>query len=338
VSPDTGSAHSEGAFPSGAPTELPDDLAAESRQILERLEEMGILDYSSGSIEEVREQCARELPLMGEPLPVARVEEVVIDGPNGPVPLRVYHPDVAAPDRVLLWVHGGGWVLGDLELAEADCRRLCRANGAVVVAVDYRLAPEHPYPAGLEDAFAALRWVDDELRGEAPLAPHLIVGGDSSGGNLAAALCLLARDRGGPAIDHQLLIYPATDWSFDTGSYREFAKGYLLAADDMKSFWEMYAGGSGVAADPLLSVLRAGGTAELPAATFVVAGCDVLRDDTEAYVDKLRRAGVAVGVLRYPGQIHGFWSYGGITDLPNLVNADISATIEQVLPRAAPAA
>lgn len=305
---------------------------------MEALDEVGGFDRRDVSIAEMRELCAREIPLLGEPEPVARVQSLAIDGPAGPVPLRVFHPPaeagaatVAATDRVLLWLHGGGWVLGDLELADTECRRLCRANGAVVVAVDYRLAPEHPYPAGLEDAYAALGWVDREFRDGTDSSPRLIVGGDSSGGNLAAALCLLARDRGGPTIDHQLLLYPITDWAFETDSYLRYGEGYVLTAAGMKAYWELYAGDSGRPGDPLLSVLRADRVDGLPTATIVVAGCDVLRDEVEAYATKLQAAGVAVAVLRYPGQIHGFWSYAGVCDLVHSVDAEIGAAIERAL-------
>ncbi len=300
---------------------------------MEALDGVGGFDRRDASIAEMRDLSARELPLLGEREPVARVESVEIEGRAGPIALRIFHPpgSPGVAGRVLLWLHGGGWVLGDLDLADAECRRLCRANGAVVVAVDYRLAPEHPYPAGLEDAYAALCWVDGELGGGSGTRPQLIVGGDSSGGNLAAALCLLARDRGGPAIDHQLLIYPVTDWAFETDSYLRYGDGYVLTAAGMKAYWELYAGDAGRPADPLLSVLRADRAAMLPSATIVVAGCDVLRDEIEAYADKLRNAGVAVELLRYRGQIHGFWSYAGVTDLTHAVNADIGAAIQRAL-------
>jgi acetyl esterase len=294
----------------------PPDLAPESRLIIERLRAEGLLaKYAAATgIEEARELYELELPLFGSPPAVAAEEDVEIAGEGGgePVRVRLYRPPGPPPSRAVLWIHGGGWVLGNLDLFDAECRRLCLATAALVVAVEYRLAPEHPFPAGLDDAATALRWMDRELRGEDGGKPQLLVGGASSGGNLAAALALRSRDAGGPRIEHQILVYPVTDCACDTPSYREFAEGYLLEGAEMKLFWELYAGRPERARDPLASVLRAPEVADLPPATVVLAGCDVLRDEGHAYPARLAAAGVPVRVLLYPGQIHGFCGYGGI--------------------------
>jgi acetyl esterase len=299
----------------------PADLAPESRAIFVAMSALGLDEMEIDSAAELRRASLAERPLMGSKPEVGRVDEVAIAGPAGPVELRIYEPPGGAPARSILWMHGGGWVIGDLEHTDVDARGVCRDTNSRVVSVGYRLAPEHPFPAGLEDSYAALVWLAAEIEaGRAPAG--VTVGGDSAGGNLAAALCLLARERGGPEIARQLLIYPVTDCGCDTDSYRRFGEGYLLSAADMRWFWEGYAGGP----DPLASVLRAADLTDLPAATFVIAGCDVLRDEGEAYAARLIEAGVAVDVLRYPGQLHSFWTYAGVTDIARRVNAEVLAT------------
>jgi acetyl esterase len=156
----------------------------------------------------------------------------------------------------------------------------------------------------------------------------LVVGGDSAGGNLAAALCLMARERGGPTVDNQLLLYPVTSSECDTSSHREFAEGYLLTREMMQRFWSLYTRAPDAGRDGLASVLLARELLGLPAATFVVAGCDVLRDEAESYAQRLRLAGVPVEVLRYPGQLHGFWTYRGASDIAKAVNAEIRASLD----------
>jgi acetyl esterase len=310
------------------PLRIPPDLAPESREIFTQMATLGLLDQETATVEEMRALALAERPLMGSPPPVAQVEEVEIETPAGALAVRLYRPSGPEPERAILWMHGGGWVLGDLDHTDVDCRGLCRDTGSLVASVDYRLAPEHPFPAGLEDAHAALRWLSAEL-GSAGGPRRLVVAGDSAGGNLAAALCRLARERGGPAIDHQLLIYPATSYDCDSESHLRFADGYVLTRKAMLEFWELYTQGPAAGHHALASVLRAPDLRGLPAATFVVAGCDVLRDEAEAYADRLRTAAVPVDVLRYPGQLHSFWTYAGVSDIARVVNADIRASFEQ---------
>ncbi|MBS1887311.1 MAG: alpha/beta hydrolase [Actinobacteria bacterium] len=306
---------------------IPADLAPESKLIMAAFVELGLLDLEASTVEEIRALAAAEGPVIGVGPEVGKVEEAAVEGPAGPVPVRLYHPAGPPPERAILWLHGGGWVLGDLDHADADCRRLCVDTGSLVASVDYRLAPEHPYPRPLEDAYAALVWLAARLGGDAGPA-RLIVGGDSAGGNLAAALSLYAKERGGPRIDRQLLIYPVTDLDFGTASYEAFADGYLLSREAMELFWDAYAGEADAARTPLIAVLRAPDLGGLPPATVVVAGADVLRDEVEAYAARLGDAGVPVDVLRYPGQLHGFWTYGGPTDIGRRVNADIVASFD----------
>jgi acetyl esterase len=301
---------------------IPADLAPESRRIMAAFADLGLLDREADTVSEIRALAAAEAPVIGTGPPVL-VEEATVDDPGVPVPLRIYQPPGPQASRAILFLHGGGWVLGDLDHADADCRRLCVDTGSMVVSVDYRLAPEHPYPAALEDAYAALTWLDAKIE-RTPGLNRLIVGGDSAGGNLAAALTLYAKERGGPRIDRQLLIYPVTDCDFETGSYAAFGDGYLLTKDAMELFWDAYAGDLDPRDVPLIAVLRAEDLRGLPPATVVIAGADVLRDEGEAYAARLRLSGVPVDVLRYPGQLHSFWTYGGVTDIGRRVNADIA--------------
>jgi acetyl esterase len=302
---------------------IPADLAPESRRIMAAMADLGLLDLQAETVAQIRELAVAEAPVIGTGPSVGAVEAATAEDAVDPVPLRIYHPPGPPPSRAILWLHGGGWVLGDLDHADADCRRLCVDTGSMVVSVDYRLAPEHPYPAALEDAYAALAWLDAKIE-QAPRLNRLIVGGDSAGGNLAAALSLYAKERGGPLIDRQLLIYPVTDCDFETASYRAFADGYLLTKGAMELFWTSYAGELDAHATPLIAVLRAEDLTGLPPATVVISGADVLRDEGEAYAARLRLAGVSVDVLRYPGQLHSFWTYGGVTDIGRRVNADIT--------------
>ena len=299
----------------------PTDLAPESRAIFAAMERLGLLDGEATTVEEMRRQAAEERPLMGEPPPVARVEDLRIETVDGALPLRVYWPG-GQPERAILWLHGGGWVIGDLAHCDVDCRRLCLDTSSLVAAVEYRLAPENTFPAGLEDAYGALQWLAGEL-GTRYSPRHVVVGGDSAGGNLAAALCLLAKGRGGPAIDQQLLIYPVADDDFGTDSYREFGEDYVLTRDSMARFWTHYVGERVGEAPELAAILRAPDLRQLPPASVVIAGCDVLRDEAEGYAARLGEAGVPVEVLRYPGQLHGFWTYGAGSQLPHQVNSRI---------------
>jgi len=242
---------------------------------------------------------------------VANIQDSVVPGPAGDVPIRIYTPEGQAPYPILVYYHGGGWVIGDLETHDRECRILCREAGCVVVSVDYRLAPEHVFPAAVEDAFAALRWVArnaTELGGD---PTRLAVGGDSAGGNLAAVMALLARDAGGPALRHQLLVYPAVDAREDDryASREKNAQGPFLLRDTMDYFMSHYLRGLGGAprADMRLSPLLADSHRGLPPALVVTAEFDPLRDEGEAYARALEAASVPVTLHRYDGVPHLFF-------------------------------
>jgi len=248
---------------------------------------------------------------------VAEVRELAATGPAGPIPLRLYRGKGCAgyaPQPALVYFHGGGWVIGDLESHDQVCRALANAIPSVVVAVDYRLAPEHKFPAAVEDALAATRWVAEHASGIGIDSGRLTVGGDSAGGNLAAVVALAARDGSGPAIRAQLLIYPGTDMGLEHASHHRHAAQLPLTRAGMHWFVGHYLNGEEDKADWRASPLRAKSLAGLPPALVITAEFDPLRDEGEAYAEALKRAGVVVALERFPGQIHGFLSMGRIIE------------------------
>jgi len=241
----------------------------------------------------------------------ARVEEMTVPGAAGLLPARGYWPvDDASGLPVIAFFHGGGWVLCDLETHDGLCRQLANGAGAIVMSVDYRLAPEHRFPAAAEDAYAATGWLHEHASEIGGDATRLVVAGDSAGGNLCAVVTLMARDRGGPPLAAQLLLYPVLDHKFDTSSYRENAEGYFLTTAQMRWYWKQYLGPDGDGASPYASPLRAPDLRGLPPAWIVVAGNDPLRDEGLAYGRRLEEAGVQTAVRCYDGMFHGFFSMG----------------------------
>lgn len=258
---------------------------------------------------------------------LAEVVDRSIPGtPGGPaLGVRVYRPRAGMRDApAVLYLHGGGWVLCDLDSHDAICRRLSLDSDAIVVAVDYRRAPESPFPAALDDAYAALRWLHDEAAVLGVARDRIAVAGDSAGGNLAAGVTLLARDRGGPALRCQVLLYPVTDCRLDTPSYRRFATGGgLLTLPKMAWYWTQYVP-DGDRTDPYCSPLRAE-LSGLPPALVVVAECDPLNNEGHAYAARLADAGVPVAAREYAGTFHGF--LGSYEQLPEArqAHADVAA-------------
>lgn len=241
---------------------------------------------------------------------VGHVVDRVIDGPGGDLRVRLYYPEPAVADAdpqllpALLYLHGGGWVLGNLESHDELCRRLCAATDAVVLAVEYRLAPEHPFPAPLDDCAAAFGWLADSAQELGVDPTRIAVGGDSAGGNLSAGLCVWVRDHGGPKLAAQILLYPAIVPQWENLSYYENAYGKFISRADCRWFWENYLG-----ATPSNNPYAAPGTAELaglPPALIITAGHDPLRDDGEIYGHQLDEAGNDVTIRRYGGMMHGF--------------------------------
>lgn len=238
--------------------------------------------------------------------PVSSVEDRVVVGPNGDVPVRLYRPELKGSPPVLVYFHGGGWVLGSLETHDAICRTLANAARCVVVSVDYRLAPEHPFPAGLKDCQEVVRWVRESCAELGVDGERVAVGGDSAGGNLAAAVANCNRDENAKPLCHQLLIYPVIDVEQATESYRENAEGYLLTALGMKMFWELYLGEAPASESALASPAQVADLSGLPTATVITAQYDPLRDEGEIYAERLKAAGNQVALRRWDGVFHGF--------------------------------
>jgi acetyl esterase/lipase len=280
--------------------------------IIEQLMAGGLPPLNEMSVPDAREAALALAPLQGEPQPVARVEDRRVPGPAGEIPVRLYAPPGAGPWPLLVYFHGGGWVIGDVPSYDALCRRLALAVPAIVVSVEYRRAPEDKFPAAAEDSYAAACALAEGAAALGADPQRVAVGGDSAGGNLSAVVSLMARDRGGPRLAHQLLVYPVTDATFDTPSYRDNAEGYLLTRPLMEWFWGHYLASPADGTNPYASPLRAGDLAGLPPATVITAEFDPLRDEGEAYAARLRAAGVPVRLSRYDGMIHGFFAMPAI--------------------------
>ena len=285
-------------------------LAPEEKQLLDSIPDDGPELFELG-VEGAREALATMLTT-ANPEDVARVENRTFPGPAGDVPIRIYSPAGDGPHPALVFFHGGGWVLGNLDTVDGPCRSLTNQAGCVVVSVDYRLAPEDKFPACLDDCAAAVRWVAENADALGIDASRIAVGGDSAGGNLAATVALKNRDAGGPPLCHQLLVYPVTDARRNTPSYSQNGEGYFLSAAAMQWFWEQYLNDPSEGENPLASPIRASDLSSLPAATVVTAEFDPLRDEGEAYAEQLASAGVAVESKRWDGTIHGFF---GMPDL-----------------------
>ena len=285
-------------------------LDPQARAYLDEVATLGFPDARTITPDEWRAQAPIRAKHFGiEPGPIAKVENRTIPGPDGDVPIRIFTPDAPGPLPILVHYHGGGWVIGSGDQSDNLCRAMATQTPCIVVSVEYRLAPETRFPGGLEDCYAATAWVaahGTEFGGD---PTRLAVGGESAGGNLAAAVALLARERGGPKIAYQLLVYPVSDANFETGSYREMAEGYGLSRAQMQYFWDLYVTSDADRTNPLASPLLAD-LSGLPPATVLTAEYDPLRDEGVALAEKLAAAGVPVEHVSYPGQIHGFFNVG----------------------------
>jgi acetyl esterase len=263
-------------------------------------------------------RLAKAMPRPPDVEPVGRVEDRTVPGPDAEIPVRVYRPAGDAALRPgVVYFHGGGWVICDLDSHDGACRRLTNAVDAVVVSVDYRLAPEHRWPAAAEDAYAATRWVAEHAA-ELGIDPaRLAVAGDSAGGNLTAVVAQMARDRSGPPLAFQLMVYPVTDVSagrMDYASKRENAVGYFLTNAQMEWYRDQYLAADREGEEPYVSPVRAESLAGLPPACVVTAEMDPLRDEGEAYAAALEAAGVPVTTYRAPGMFHGFFNMDAVLD------------------------
>ena len=242
-------------------------------------------------------------------VPIGKTENLTVPGPGGPVPVRVYSPVAAGSDSLpaLVYFHGGGFVIGDLDTHDGLCRMFANEAGCRVVAVHYRLAPEHKFPAAADDAYAVLAFVEANAARLGIDANSIAVGGDSAGGNLAAVVAQIAKEKNGPKLDLQMLLFPVTQIGGETSSLKEFAVGYFLERKGLEWFYASYVAPGTDKNDPRLSPLRAKDLSGLPPAFVMLGGFDPLHDEGQQYADKLRAAGVAVTVADYPDMVHCFF-------------------------------
>lgn len=287
-------------------------LDPQAEALLKQMEADGVPEVSEMSVPQARmfiEKAFTEM--VPNPDLVSEIQNFTVPGPAGKLPVRLYKPEASETPPLVVYFHGGGWVIGSVESHDATCRALAKASGCAVASVEYRLAPESAFPAAPEDCFAATVWLAENGGSLGVDSSRLAVAGDSAGGNLAAVVSLMARDKGGPRISCQVLIYPAVDFTRDYPSYEENGEGYFLTTADMKWFKGHYLAGESDAKDSLASPLLAADHSNLPPAIIITCGFDPLRDEGEAYGEKLEAAGVEVTVSRYDGMIHGFVSMIG---------------------------
>ncbi len=287
-------------------------LASDIQALIKLAEMAGDTSYTGGlapAEARVHNKRGAEATLAQPPIPMARVEALQVPGQAGPIPARFYVPGglpAAEPTPLLVYFHGGGWVIGDLDTHDGVCRFLAAAAGTAVLSLDYRLAPEHPFPAAVEDAWAGFAWAEANAAQLGIDPRRIAVGGDSAGGNMAAVVSLLAKAAGGPMPAMQLLIYPPTDSAGDLPSRNLFRDGFMLTKNDMDNFERHYLPSGTDKTDPRVSILLAPDLTGLPPAYLATAGFDPLRDEGEAYGLRMREAGVQVALRRHPGLIHGF--------------------------------
>lgn len=278
---------------------------------------------------EMYRAIATQLDTQG--IAIGKIENITIPGPGGPIAARTYTPVASGGTAlpVLVYFHGGGFVIGDLDTHDALCRQLANESGAKVIAIDYRLAPEHKFPAAADDCYAATKWIENNAPMLGVDPNRIAVGGDSAGGNLAAVVALLAKQKGGPHIVFQLLIYPVTQYRANTGSMKEFAEGYFLEKKSMDYFFDQYTEASIDPNDFKVSPLAAADLSGLPRAYVITAGFDPLKDEGKAYADKLNRAGVAAVYIDYPSMIHGFFGMSAILPQARQAIADAGAALRK---------
>jgi len=290
------------------------------QEVIERVARSVLPQFYTVSAEEARRLYKETRAVLSPPVPpVGTVRELAASGQAGPIPLRLYRglgTAADAPLPALVYLHGGGWTIGDLDTHDIVCRTLANNAACAVIAADYRMGPEHRFPAAVEDCIAATRWVAQQASALGVDATRIAVGGDSAGGNLAAVVAIALRDAGGPPLAFQALVYPATDQRMDTATHAKFGEGYLLTRNNMLWFRDNYL-------DPRdyddwrASPLRAADLARLPPAHIITAGYDPLLDEGRAYSDRLVAAGVPVLYECFEGMAHGFLTMGGVVAAAN---------------------
>lgn len=288
-------------------------LNPQAQALLAHMEQEGLPPFEQMSVPFAREVMGGFRELQGEPEPVGEVRDVLAAGPAGRLPVRVYHPSPGTALPLMVYFHGGGWVIGNVEILDKPCRALANATQCVVASVEYRLSPETKFPGPADDAYAATRWLAERAADLGADPERVAVAGDSAGGNLAAVVALMSRDRGAPRLAYQLLLFPVIAPARDTpfASYSENADGYLLTRGAMEWFWDHYLSDPAQGTDPYAAPWHAADVAGLPPAMVTTAEFDPLRDEGRAYAGRLADAGVPVTSITYDGLIHDFILMGG---------------------------
>jgi acetyl esterase len=304
-------------------------LDPQAQRVIEAMAALNLKPVEESTPAEARESIRTRTAAL-EPFPdVAAVVDHRVPVSGGEITVRAYSPDGPGPHPALVYYHGGGWVIGDLYTHDGLCRSITNAARCAVLSVDYRLAPESKYPVAVEDSYAALLWIVSNAERLGIDRRRMAVGGDSAGGNLATVMALMARDRTGPRLALQVLIYPVTDHDLDTRSYRENATGYILTREGMRWFWNHYLASEAQGREPYASPLRAASLAGLPPALVITAEYDPLCDEGEAYAARLRDAGVPVTLTRYPGMFHGFVRLTNVLDKARTALDEIASSVQK---------
>lgn len=285
-----------------------------AKEFMARRQAAGEQPYDTMSVAEARELATR-LSKLSAGETVASVSDQLIPGPVEEIPIRIYKPDAEGPLPLFVFFHGGGWVVGNLETGDTLCRAIANAARCIVVSVNYRHAPEHKFPAAVDDAYAAVRWCAENVKELGGAPDQICVGGFSAGGNLATVVSIIARDKGAPTIKTQILIAPITNHSFETNSYRDCGEGYGLTIGMMKWFWNHYLNSPEEGDHPYASPLRAKDLGGLPPALVLTAEFDPLRDEGQAYAQRLKESGVEVTTKFYEGMIHLFMGPESVKDI-----------------------
>jgi acetyl esterase len=308
-------------------------LDVDAQLALAMMARAGRPSFETLSPEAARREITRTARVLGgEPRPVEHVASLGMSGPTGPIPARLYRPETASVRLPLLvYYHGGGWVVGDLDTHDGVCRFLALTAGVCVLSVDYRLAPEHRFPAAVEDACAAFRWAVDHARELGSEPTCIAVGGDSAGGNLAAVVSQIAVREGGPVPAFQLLLYPVTDLSTKHSSYRSFGDGFFLTEAQMDWYRGHYLPDEAAARDPRASPLLAPSLGGLPPAHVVTAGFDPLRDEGEAYAVRLQQASVPTTLRRYAGLVHAFCNMTALAPSAERATTEVALALREAL-------
>ena len=312
---------------------MPITLDPDAAAVFRAFQEAGRPAYETLSPQEAREYYLQaRLVTNPDPPELKSVEPLSIPSPDGSIPARIYTPKaLRQADGLaggLVFFHGGGWVIGDLDSHDVACRKLALEGQLIVISVDYRRAPEHKFPAAVDDAITATAWIAAHARELGIDAARLLVGGDSAGGNLAAVVALVARDGNGPAISGQVLIYPATDFAMTHASHREPETSILLTHSVIRWFRDHYLNGEADVGDWRASPARASTLAGLPPAYVLTAGADPLRDEGDEYARRLKQAGVAVTHRTFPGQFHGFFTMGKLLQQANVAAGEIGVWLK----------